>query len=340
MALEKKILLSICIPSFNRFDKLKKNLESIKKAKSDDFNVWVIDNCSDRNIRELDINDERIHLISRDEPVSAAVNGQESFSLYADGKYRLTCLDKDFIVGENLDFLLECLRNNPDITCGYCEQNSESNEVSFHIVEGELARQIFHCFHPSGYFFRRDVIERCYDIINSFSNIAKLINFPYFGDLIYAQGLVIGKEAVFSGRFVITESKEDAQKTPSYTYAKAKNNLFFLPEQRMKQFDVFVDYSSYLEIRKDILKKIVKRLMYDTMYNCTLGYKNIMNNSEICNHYFLQSKRIKKFKMIKYGSSFSLKILFKRFRILNPIEKLIELLKIWRGVFPQIIKSK
>ena len=44
------MVLSICIPSYNRLDELKKLLCSISKAKSDEFEVVVVDNGSSDDI--------------------------------------------------------------------------------------------------------------------------------------------------------------------------------------------------------------------------------------------------------------------------------------------------
>ena len=60
------MVLSICIPSYNRLDELKKLLCSISKAKSDEFEVVVVDNGSSDDIDFIKINDDRIRVIKRD----------------------------------------------------------------------------------------------------------------------------------------------------------------------------------------------------------------------------------------------------------------------------------
>ena len=149
--------LSICIPSYNRFEKLNQTVEKILEAKSDDFEVVIIDNCSPRNIDEyVKFDDKRLRIIKREEPVYGAKSMGECI-LYGKGKYSLVLLDKDYIIGEKLDKFIETLIKY-DVCGGYCELNSESDSVEIE-EENQIEKFGFLSKHPSGNFYKMEVLR-------------------------------------------------------------------------------------------------------------------------------------------------------------------------------------
>ena len=63
------MLLSICIPSYNRFEKLDKTIREILRAETKKFEIVIVDNCSPRNIEEYItcIDDPRVRIVKRKE---------------------------------------------------------------------------------------------------------------------------------------------------------------------------------------------------------------------------------------------------------------------------------
>lgn len=123
------LVLSICIPYYNRYESLRTNLRSILRAQSDDFEVLIIDNGSTEDIRKkLRICDPRIRIIRRDPVVSGPRNINESVTL-GRGKYSLLCIDKNYILGEYLDSFCAFLKDNPQIYGGICSYYMTKEEA-------------------------------------------------------------------------------------------------------------------------------------------------------------------------------------------------------------------
>lgn len=167
----KMIELSICIPSYNRFHVLKRNILSIlTKTKSMDFEVVIIDNQSPKDvIQTLDITDKRLRIIKRNVPVSGTENVNQCV-LYARGKYALLCLDKDYIDGGYLDDFISCLKNHNDIKGGICPVFSKKNghllqKFTNRVIEKKTDLLIHFGYtkkHPSGNFYLTECVKRAY----------------------------------------------------------------------------------------------------------------------------------------------------------------------------------
>lgn len=114
---EKKPLLSICIPTYNRAEYLEKSLESIIRQPefhSDDVEVVISDNCSTDNTQELcqeyvekysNIHYFRNEVNIRDENFPTVISR-------ANGNYRKLCNDTLIFKAGSLNFLLKVVKEN------------------------------------------------------------------------------------------------------------------------------------------------------------------------------------------------------------------------------------
>lgn len=297
------MLLSICIPSYNRFEELKKILCSISQASSADFDVFVIDNGSPLPFEDNVLLDKRFHFIKRKNVVPGPINLRTSLN-YGDGKYRMLCLDKDYIDGRYLDSFIRKLEmiNSP---CGYCCLNSENDIGKFKVNDIPIEDSIYRCGHPSGYFFREDIVKKDDMTVEVFDKKSVFYNNPFLSDLLYAFGLFEGCEAVYDGKLIITETLEKAQRTMSYTYTSRNQNIYFVPECRRKQLSILLEHMRIVGIGKEKQIKIASKLVRRTMLDCTLQYKRIMKNQAICDHHGIETKNISFKEMLQEAKALS-----------------------------------
>ena len=287
------MFLSVCIPSYNRFEHLNKMLQSLQKAKSKEFDIIIVDNGSPLDInQEVKIVDNRIKIIKRENVVPGPTNVALALD-YADGEFVLLCLDKDLILGEYLDTFIDQLKKHSGVACGYCVLNSKIENSKFEISEN-IEDNMFRCGHPSGTFFKRSYIVGESEKMGLLNPSAVYYNNPYLIDLFYARCLCRGKQARFTGKLMRTETAECAAKQKSYSYSETKRNIYFTPANRMKQFWVFVAQMEELELSQAACRQIMNRLLGQTMRNITLGYKEIMNDVAICAHHGIETVSINK----------------------------------------------
>ena len=115
------MLLSICIPTFNRAEKLENCLNSIlisqQYCEENDFEVCISDNYSDdntKNIVEIYQSKLNINYFKNSENLGFARNAIKVVSL-ANGKYSWMIGDDDLILPETLKILFQILKSNQNI---------------------------------------------------------------------------------------------------------------------------------------------------------------------------------------------------------------------------------
>lgn len=288
-----EILLSICIPSYNRFWSVKKTLESILKCGSKEIEVVILDNCSPQNIEdEILIKDPRIHIYKQSAPVPGPNNVEESLD-YGVGKYRMICLDKDMVHGEYLDEFLSCLRSNPNLTGGYCLLKSTNAGINNDFYPANDMYKHAYCgMHPSGMFFRKDIVEKDREQTKYYEKKSVFYGNPFMFDLLLARAYSSGMCMYYKNRLITIERPEDSIKIQSFSFKKENNNLFFLPDNRIDQMEINFLHLKSLNVTDEIYNKTVAAICNRTMRQATYDYKSLMRNKMECHHYRLEMKDI------------------------------------------------
>lgn len=284
------MVLSICIPSYNRFDELRKLLNSIKKSASNEFDVYIVDNGSKEDISLIGIHDDRFHFIKRQQIVPGPVSIRTSLD-YGIGDYIMLCLDKDFIDGNYINAFINQLKQH-DVPCGYCCLDCQNIDGNIIINKTEIDKTIYRCGHPSGYFFKKSILEEATNIINPFDTESLFYNNPFLVDLIYAYGLTKGYEGVYNGKLITPETKEKACQTKSHTYSIENNNIYFMPNCKRKQLGILIKHLDLFDFNRKLRIKIIFRLYQKTLQECTFGYKAIMKDQDICAHHGIKCANV------------------------------------------------
>lgn len=284
------LILSICIPSYNRFRVLQKNLNSILESNSMQFEVIVVDNCSPEDICQgLDISDPRVRIIRRKEPVYGPRNVSECLS-YAKGKYALLCLDKDQVNGKYLERFINCLEKNPCICGGYCRQDWGKQIIDTDPIiytKNTLKEFGYLSKHPSGDFYRMDCINKWFqDLTNP------LLDNSFFFDILLAECASYGAMLKFGATMITVESLKETLGTKSISFSKERENLFFVPQNRIEQFKVFCKHLEQLRCSQKDKYKTLYELYKRTLLYVTSEFKECMNNRNACIHYRIPSRKV------------------------------------------------
>lgn len=277
------LMLSICIPSYNRFRALQKNLNSILESNSKQFEVIIVDNCSPEDICQgVDISDSRVKIIRRNEPVYGQRNINECLS-YAKGKYALLCLDKDRVNGKYLKDFISYLQKKPNICGGYCGQDFGKQIMDTKpliYIEGAMKEFGYLSKHPSGNFYCMDYINQWFkDMTNP------LLDNMFFSDILLAECAVHGEMLKFQSPMITVESPEECLKIKSISISSERGNLFFYPRNRIEQFKIFNKHLESLRCNKKNKYETLACLYKRTLLQVTIEFKHCMNNAIICTHY-------------------------------------------------------
>lgn len=291
------LLLSICIPSYDRFDLLNRNLESIfSKAKSKNFEVVVIDNCSPKDImQEITIRNPRLRIIKRKQAVSGPRNGNESLS-FAEGKYALLCLDKDGIRGEFLDDFLGVLEKHPEVCGGACAI-LPPKQYKMEICKKNRAKRVkkfgYTGRHPSGDFYRTSCIKKAYDKFTD-----KQMENTYAVDWLLAECAAVGDMMTYDYPLMIKSPEHKEKKRKSSTYSPKNGNVFFLPPNLISQFYLNYAHLQQLEMSRKEKLEVLSHLYRKALVSMTVDYRMIMCNKETCFHYYVEPKYVSSKEML------------------------------------------
>lgn len=293
--MNEKPLLTICIPTYNRYEKLRPMIDNLLSCPRNDFEILLQDNCSTdgtENIKE-DIKDERLKVIRNPKNIGGIINGYGA--LYnASGKYCMICLDKDTILAEKLAEFLDYLIENPCIKYGLCELNVTVSSESI-IYASQFDRFDFfayRCRHPSGMFWDSETFHST-NIIGNVLN--SHVVFGFFTELIFAEiAAKVGDGCYYRNTLIVTESPIESAKKKTLTYSKDK--IFFFPKNRIIEFKVYLGQLQTLKISKK--PKFWLKVFCRGLITTSIGFRNVMKDEAHLQHYGLGTRSVGVFELM------------------------------------------
>lgn len=299
---EEEILLSICIPTYNRISRTSKLVEDILSYKGNDIEVIVADNCSSDETEVIlnNIKDNRFKYIRNKSNIGGMPNILNSLN-YGSGRFVFLCLDKDRVLPENISLFIKRLKGLNAII-GQCSLNSTEYLDDKVYEEGleSLLNIAYVSEHPSGLFIKNSALKQktfIQDIVNKYQT------FAFLPELLKAEVVILGKAARINMPFVITETLEECEEEVSHTYKG--ENIYFFPKNIVNTFNVYLENLSTLNIDKKDKLIVVERIFLSLLIASTLGYKSIMKNRSICRHHGINTKNVGLFELLKNNYIFS-----------------------------------
>jgi glycosyltransferase involved in cell wall biosynthesis len=301
-------LISFCIPTYNRAPQCIRLVKEILKSQNEDFEVIVADNCSTDDTVALlrKIQDKRLFIHAATHNKGSFFNGLNSFSK-AKGKYIYFTTDKDMIDFSNIDSFVLFLKGN-DISCGYCEYSPKPESIdriypqgydAIHNV-GYLGR------HPSGSFFNREKLEEL-NYLERFSDYEFVGEFAV--DYMLSELASKGNAGIFRKQLTISQAASEAAIDRSLTIIGLNKNAYYTPDARLKTTVNQTIHISSLKISLKDKEKLIVKIFMTGLINATFGYKNLLRNGDICEHYHLESRKMMYWELIWAGFGFYKKYL-------------------------------
>jgi glycosyltransferase involved in cell wall biosynthesis len=292
-------LLSICIPTFNRSQKVFELVKDIlENCRNNEIEVLVLDNCSTDNTENLlkSVIDKRFRYYRNESQIIGPLNIIESLK-YAKGKFAFLCLDKDFFSCINLDALIESLNLDKHLSFGYCELNIV--EMGPDSLYGQGLESLFNMSylstHPTGMFYNSDFFKTI-KFENFILDQDKI--FGFYPDIINAEMSLLGTSKIIRLPLFFTERRDECEFTPSFTFKK-EEDLFFTPGNRAKTFLIYVKHLFELDIPQSDKITVINRLFRDELIASTVVYKGILKDDSICKHYFTTPRDITYFELLR-----------------------------------------
>lgn len=295
------IILSICIPSYNRFECLREHLKIIFSAKSQDFEVVLVDNASPRNIyKELGINDPRLRIIRRTHPVRPTRNVNECV-FYAKGKFAFLYLDKDRVLAGGVDEFLHVLRQRGNVlNGGICRIHQQASEASGKVRWYNRRRALIRCSylrkHPSGSFYKTDILKSVYKHMSP-----KEMESDFGHDLLLTLcASYPGKIMIYDKPFLLKETKEEALAITTYYPASTEQEQWFYPTKLIEDMTLYLHHFQKVRCEKFIRYIVIFRLYNRIAQKATVEFKDFMKDEIACKHQRIAMRQVSQEEMINW----------------------------------------
>ena len=294
------LLLSICIPTYNRINELTELIDLLLTIKRNDFEIVITDNQSTDQTREqvLAYTDKRVRYFYNEKPLPALLN--MIHSLYNGvGKYVLYCNDRDLLYPDEIVKLMGILQQD-DYSfvhstkhSGYCSQRLCVFEKGYESIMEQSCNR-----HPSGMVFNRRLIEKYVDekIFEGY------LQYIYTYDFMMYELFRYEKSAFYHCGYWDTRPVSYLREHKAGTGP----NLYFLPENKEKIFHGIVDFifdEDKFQLDTNEKQRVIEKL-YEHFTVLFCNYKLCMSDVNETAHYGLEVKHISTLKMIKIYRDF------------------------------------
>jgi len=286
---KKRPIVSFCIPTFNRAEKIYALILEILSYSDNDIEVVVLDNCSTDSTKNklLTISDKRFSFYENEINIGGKDNCLKVLTLGI-GEYVCLCLDKDFINHNYIKDLITFIKFNPEVVVGFCSLNIEKIDEAIVYEKGiESVNNIAYLSkHPSGNFYRNDSLQKqnIYDkrdVYNSESG--------FMFEFVNAEMSQYGKSAKLNFPLISTETKNQASENVSHSYSG--DNVFFLPDKQYELYVLYLKHITTLKILKSDKRKLIERLFVEKLLSSTFGFNSLCKDEKICHHYGFKPKK-------------------------------------------------
>jgi len=291
-------LLSLCIPTYNRCATLVPLVRRVLSMPGDEIQVVVLDNGStdDTLARLAEIGDPR--LIVRSNGVNRGVLfNVVNVLVQGTASYSILLLDKDSLDPALIPDFLEFLRHErPE--CGYSKYGLPVGTPprSFPAGEAALRAVAYSCHHPTGYFFRTESLRRI-EAAKRFTDFDFVGHFPF--EFMQAELCLLGKGAIYQAPAFSPEVLQLSKSTKSHGTDASKEDAFFSPKGRLKTAVNFSKHIMTLPIPAALAKQLVLDRFAQGLRQSTLGYRYVLGNESICEHYHIEARTLGWLKMLR-----------------------------------------
>ena len=288
-----KKILSICKPSYNRFDVLVPDIKEYLSIDDDRLIIKVNDNCSInpeiQTLKDLACSNENVILNINNKNEGPIPNFISALS-NAPSDYVMLLLDKDTIdirlLPEFIDYLEKEKPNFGFIDLG---NNKPKHEERFKAGYDAISNVGYLRKHPSGYFWRADLL---YEELDKpyFKEMDPSFDFPF--------GAICGSLAsrydatILYWPLIINETmrvnESEMPKTKSYN----DDNFYFGKRLSIMAYKYFYSNLMTLNMEKKERWILSTQLTNEAIIWVTISLRSLFRRKNVCDHYNLTVRKI------------------------------------------------
>ena len=282
-----KVILSICIPTYDRPNRISLLISQIISIQSNEIEVVIVDdNPLNKRTEEVirRFKDPRIQYFRNKKNLGYDANVLKTINK-AKGEFIFLLMDDDDIIPETIPFIIKTIKETDEIThifghlsddrasSGYHYSKTKYTEKIFKRGQESLENLLFFYSHASGLVIRRDILD--------LQKALKYIGSLYIQEALVAQALIKGDTIRLSKVFVhcLSDAEGSDQiliKGKKHWHPTGKINVY---KYRIKiLYDIVKDLENGESVKKIILNRMLDKL-YDSLYSSLVDkdYKYYIN---------------------------------------------------------------
>jgi glycosyltransferase involved in cell wall biosynthesis len=284
------IIISFCISTYNRAERVVSLANSILSCDRDDIEVAVVDNNSTDNTFDLlhTISDLRFHYYKNERNIGYG-NFVRSLT-YAKGKYAFYCNDRDFIIIENIPKLCSFLNQNK-LAFIYCNGSFYLKKDIIYTNKYTAFLNLYKPTHPTGVIFNTEYLRKIGNL-EWFEKRENIYDFP----LMYLAGKIclMDNSAQLKNIYWKLAEREyllnnKSGLTPSSTPFE---EFWFHPQYLLK---ALIRDGNYVISLNAFSKTDNQRILYsEYLYyskQAIFGFKGYMRDKYNCKHYGIEPRK-------------------------------------------------
>lgn len=303
--MKERPILSIFIATYNRKEILLSKIKTLLNVKSNDFNIFVLDDMStDGTFDALnDVSDTRLHIYQNEERKGTLKDGvmQNWYRLLemCDGQFAFHLNDRDLIDANGVTDLIEFLKKHRMMTGGIC--NIRGGYKLLESLEECYMSVPYFGSHPTGIIFNIDEYRLLKNRQKMFTREAAYIH-PH--DLVLGQLAECGKMFQYKKIWSLAGTESFAN-NKSFLYKKGNSDdAWFSPKARTQEFRLFVaqiaNSSFDIKLKRKKATQIAKRYLF----YCTLNYEFFISDLGQAAHYGIEPQKLSQRELLSVMRSF------------------------------------
>ncbi len=278
-----KILLSFCVPTYNRPERVYKTIKDILSLQSDEIEIVISDdNPSSNRTQEAmnKIQDPRLKYFRNKKNLRFDANMLITIKK-ANGEFLYILMDDDEVEMKTVPWILKQIKENKNLTqiCGTTGiKNPKTNDIEIYIKNEDrilskgyesLIKLLFYYDHDSGIVLKKSILD--------LNKAKKYVGFLWIHYALVAQALIAGNTLCSSKIFAYMCSSMEESDQPLIKGRKYWHPIGVL--NRIKyQFEILYDITKEVEKKRKI-RKIIRSKLRHLIFGCL--FSTLLSESTI-----------------------------------------------------------
>lgn len=278
-----KIILSICIPTYNGGERLEKLVKHILRSDRTDIEIAISDNQSTDNTAERinGIRDRRVRFYENEQNLGSLGNGIRALQ-NGQGEYLMLLIDRDIVQPEYVDEYTDFLKiNSYDVIINQAQILRQN--ICCELAGDRKYYYLFKSPHPSYYVFRK----ACFDKVEIVDMIKKNGYYPaligmtiaeQYGGTVYLNGdipIILQCEP----SYVSMHGSRSWSILGELEKSKLRNGTFE-PKSQMGLLENYLRYLKYMDVVGNTLNDALFGIYHALLENA-MDYIHVMESSRM-----------------------------------------------------------